>query len=189
MAELVVNQKKKIHPHKFALWLAIASIVMMFAGLTSAYIVKGNMPGWSTVEIPYHFYYSTFVIVLSSLTMILAKKAFAGRQMVRYKTFITVTAALGVLFVVLQALGFSYLFSRGVSFEGTAGAGQFLYVIFSLHALHILGGVVAVLVLFVRSFNQKTRFYNIVPVELVGTYWHFVDILWIYLLVFFLITG
>src|SRR5690554_238077 len=189
MSELVVNQNKKIHPHKFALWLGIVSIVMMFGGLTSAYIVKGNMPGWSTVELPIHFYYSTFIILVSSLTMILAKKAFASRQMKKYKTLITLTAVLGVIFVVLQALGFSYLFSKGVTFEGTAGAGQFLYVIFSLHALHIVGGVIALIVLFLRSFNQKTRYYNIVPVELVGTYWHFVDILWIYLLVFFLITG
>lgn len=189
MTDIVLKQNNKIHPHKFALWLGIASIVMMFAGLTSAYIVKGSMPGWSTVVMPVHFYYSTAVILLSSLTVFLAKKSFIGRKMKQYRILITVTAALGLVFVLLQALGFKYLFEHGVTFAGSAGAGQFLYVIFSLHIVHVLGGVVALLVVFVRAFNQKTRFYNVVPIELVGIYWHFVDLLWVYLFIFFLITG
>ena len=72
----VNEQRKKIHPHKFAMWIGIGSIIMMFAGLTSAYIVKRDQPGWTTFDIPRSFWYSTFAILVSSLTMQMALKAF-----------------------------------------------------------------------------------------------------------------
>ena len=182
----IVSTRQKIHPHKFTLWIAIGSIIMMFAGLTSAYIVKGEQPGWTTVLVPKLFYYSTAVILLSSLTMQMAHKAFKERSMQQYRILITVTAALGLAFVAMQVLGFQQLFRSGVKLEGGSGAGQFLYIIFGLHALHVLGGVIALLFMFFKAFSSKIRSYNVVPVEVVSTYWHFVDFLWIYLFVFFL---
>ena len=99
------------------------------------------------------------------------------------------TFVLGCDFVVLQWIGFKGLWNQGVHFTGAAGAGQFLYIIFGLHALHVLGGIIALLVMFIKAFFGKVKLYSAVPVEVVATYWHFVDILWIYLLVFFLIIG
>ncbi|MBA4168201.1 MAG: cytochrome c oxidase subunit 3 [Chitinophagaceae bacterium] len=160
---------------------------MMFAGLTSAFIVKGSQPNWSTVEMPKVFYYSTFVILLSSLTVQLALKAFKERGMKQYRRLITVTAALGIIFIALQFIGFSQLWHSGVDFRGS-GAGQFLYIIFGLHALHVLGGVVTLLVMFIKAFSSKVRNYNPVSIELASTYWHFVDLLWIYLFVFFMFS-
>jgi cytochrome c oxidase subunit 3 len=182
----LVSTRQKIHPHKFTLWIAIGSIIMMFAGLTSAYIVKGEQPGWTTVLVPKLFYYSTAVMLLSSLTMQMAHKAFKERSMQQYRTLITVTAVLGLAFVVMQVIGFQQLYHSGVKLEGGSGAGQFLYIIFGLHALHVLGGVIALLFMFLKAFSAKIRSYNVVPVEVVSTYWHFVDFLWIYLFVFFL---
>ena len=179
------SQRKKIHPHKFTLWVAIASIIMMFAGLTSAYIVKGSQPGWTSIEIPKLFYYSTMVILLSSFTMQWALKSFKERKMNLYRRLITVTAVLGIGFIALQILGFNQLWNDGVTFQGS-GAGQFLYVIFALHALHVLGGAITLLVMFLKAFSAKFRSYNPIPVEVAATYWHFVDILWVYLFVFFL---
>jgi len=181
----VSEQQKRIHPHKFTLWVAIGSIIMMFAGLTSAYIVKREQPGWTTFEIPRTFWYSTAVMLLSSVTIQMALKAFRDREMRRYKNLITLTALLGIVFVILQWIGFSQIWDSGITFHGS-GAAQFLYVIAGLHALHVIGGVIALLVMFVKAFNKKIRVYNSVPVELVNTYWHFVDILWIYLFIFFL---
>jgi cytochrome c oxidase subunit 3 len=185
MTETVSTQRKKIHPHKFTLWVAIASIIMMFAGLTSAYIVKGSMPGWVNVSMPKLFYYSTAVMLISSLTMQMAVKSFKERNMQQYRRTITVTAILGAAFIVMQVLAFKQLYHAGVRMEGS-GAGQFLYIIFGLHALHVLGGVIALLVMFGKAFSARVRNYNPVPVEVASTYWHFVDLLWIYLFVFFL---
>ena len=186
MTETVSTQQKKIHPHKFTLWVAIASIIMMFAGLTSAYIVKGSLPGWVDVEMPKLFYYSTAVMLISSVLMQVSVKAFKERNMRLYRRAITLTVLLGAAFIAMQILGFMQLNNSGVKMEGSS-AGQFLYIIFGLHALHVLGGVIALLVMFLKAFNPKIRSYNPVPVEVAATYWHFVDLLWVYLFIFFLI--
>lgn len=186
---IVSSRQQKIHPHKFTLWLAIGSIIMMFAGLTSAYIVKGEQPGWTTVVVPKIFYYSTAVMLLSSFTMQVALKSFKERSMRQYRGLITVTALLGMAFIAMQIIGFQQLFHSGVKLEGGSGAGQFLYIIFGLHALHVLGGAIALLIMFFRAFSAKIRSYNAVPVEVVSTYWHFVDLLWVYLFIFFLIKA
>lgn len=188
MTEAVSTQRKKIHPHKFTLWIGIGSIVMMFAGLTSAYIVKGSLPGFTGVQMPAIFIYSTVVMLLSSLTMQWALKSFKERGMVQYRWLLTVTMILGFGFIAMQVAGFSQLW-KTVKMSGSTGAGQFLYVIFGLHAVHVLGGVIALLIMFAKAFSARIRNYNSVPVEVMATYWHFVDLLWIYLFVFFLIKS
>jgi len=184
------NQRKKLHPHKFTLWIAIASILMMFAGLTSAFIVKSNLVGWRNIDMPKVFWASTAAIVSSSVTIQMALRAFRQRDMRLYRSLILVTLLLGVAFVVLQWFGFKNLWDQQqITWKGTSGAGQFLYVIFGLHALHVVGGVIALLVLFIKAFFGKTKVYSPVPTEVTATYWHFVDLLWIYLLVFFIVIG
>lgn len=183
------QQRKKIHPHKFTLWVAMASILMMFAGLTSAVIIKSNQVGWQGVEMPKFFWYSTGVILLSSLTIQMALRSFRQREMTQYRLLIGVTFLLGIAFVILQWLGFGELWVQKITFRGSSGAGQFLYAIFGLHALHVIGGVITLMVMFIKAFAGKIKLYSSVPVEVAATYWHFVDILWIYLLIFFLIIG
>jgi cytochrome c oxidase subunit 3 len=187
--DIVSNQqRKRIHPHKFTLWVAIGSIVMMFAGLTSAYIVKSNQVNWKPVTLPSVFWISTAAMLLSSLTLQMALRSFKQREMNKYRSLIGATLLLGAAFIVLQWMGFSELWKQQVTFKG-AGAGQFLYIIFGLHALHVVGGVVVLLVMFIKAFTGKIKLYSSVPVEVAATYWHFVDFLWIYLLVFFLFIG
>ncbi len=183
----VADQNKKIHPHKFTLWVGIGSIIMMFAGLTSAYIVKREQPGWTTFTTPIAFYYSTAVMLISSCTIFLAAKSFGERRMIRYKKLVIATAIFGLLFMLLQWLGFRHLWLTGTTFHGS-GAGQFLYIIAGLHALHVFGGIIALFTLWVRARNTRIRSYNAVPVDVVSTYWHFVDLLWIYLFIFFLLV-
>jgi cytochrome c oxidase subunit 3 len=177
-----------MHPHKFTLWVAIGSIVMMFAGLTSAFIVKSNQTNWVPVSIPVVFWISTAVIVGSSLTVQMALRSFKQRGMQQYRLLIGLTLLLGITFVVLQWIGFQQLWEQNITFKG-GGAGQFLYVIFGLHAIHVLGGVIALIVMFIKAFLGKTKLYSSVPVEVAATYWHFVDLLWLYLLIFFLVIG
>lgn len=185
-SDMVMQQRKRIHPTKFTLWVAIGSIIMMFAGLTSAYIVKRSQPNWSTFEMPVLFWYSTAVIVLSSITMQMALKAFIQRNRSLYRGLLTLTVLLGVTFVILQWLGFSKIWASGVTFAG-AGGGQFLYIIAGLHAIHVIAGLIALAIMFFKAVSTKSRNYNSVPVEVMATYWHFVDALWIYLMVFFML--
>lgn len=187
--DIVSNQQqKKVHPHKFTMWVAIGSIVMMFAGLTSAFIVKSNQAGWRSVTIPQLFWISTAVIIISSITVQLALRSFKQREMNQYRLLTGLTLLLGAAFVVLQWLGFQQLWEQKITLRGS-GAGQFLYVIFGLHAVHVVGGVLALMVMFIKAFVGKTKLYSSVPVEVMATYWHFVDILWLYLLIFFLVIG
>lgn len=179
------QQRDRIHPHKFTLWVGIASIIMMFAGLTSAYIVKKGQAGWVDVNTPPYFWYSTAVLLLSSVTIQGALRAKKQREMNQYRVLLLITMVLGLLFVFLQWKGFTWLWNHGVHFEG-AGAGQFLYIIFGLHALHVIGGVIALVVITAKQYLGKVRTYNTTGIEVMSTYWHFVDLLWIYLLVFFI---
>jgi cytochrome c oxidase subunit III len=184
-----IEQHKRIHPHKFTLWVAIGSIIMMFAGLTSAYIVKSNQAAWQEIKTPQVFWFSTAAILLSSLTIQLALRSFKQRDMGRYRLLMAFTVILGAAFVILQGMGFNELWYSGIQFKGVAGAGQFLYVIFSLHALHVVGGVIALLVMLAKAFFGRTKIYGSTGIEIAAMYWHFVDVLWIYLLVFFLWIG
>lgn len=185
---MVSTQRQRLHPHKFTLWVAIASIIMMFAGLTSAYIVKSNQANWEEVRTPVEFWYSTIAMLLSSLTIQMALRAFKQRELRNFRGLLVATLVLGVAFVYFQWQGFTWMWDNGVHFRG-AGAGQFLYIIAGLHGLHVIGGMVALLVMLGKAFVGRTKSYDSVPVEVMSTYWHFVDALWLYLLIFFIWIG
>lgn len=182
-----MNVKNKIHPYKFTLWIAIGSILMMFAGLTSAYIVKRNMANWSLVEMPSIFWVSTFSILISSITIYFAKKLFVQRKMLEYRLLFGLTASLGILFLILQIVGFFSYKSLDIKLigAGSNASYSFLLAIALLHGLHVLGGVIALVVVFFKGLNNSSRNYSTVPIDVVSIYWHFVDLLWIYLFVFF----
>jgi cytochrome c oxidase subunit III len=186
MSESTSN--KKMHPHKFTLWVAIGSITMMFAGFTSAYIVKSNQAGWQPVQMPKIFFVSTVLILLSSGTIYLAYRALKSRETVKYRTLVSLTAILGLAFVATQLIGFNELWQQNITFKDSV-AGSFFYIITGVHALHVIGGVIALLVIFARAFSSKTKYYSTAPVEIAGIYWHFVDVLWIYLFLFFLMVA
>ena len=191
MSSETQQQRKRLHPYKFSLWVGMASILMMFAGFTSAYLVKRNDSTWLQFSLPPVFWYSTFVILLSSLTIYLAGKSFKSRNMARYRVLITVTAALGVLFVILQLMGFQYLQNHGIKLIGTGSnpSGSFLGVITGVHMLHVIGGVIVLLIMFIKAFNSSSKNYSSIPIEVASTYWHFVDAIWIYLFIFFNIVS
>lgn len=191
MATVSEQQRKKLHPYKFSLWVAMASILMMFAGFTSAYIVKSNDSNWLQFSLPPVFSYSTAVILLSSLTIYLASRAFKAHNMARYRILITITVALGVLFVILQWVGFQYLQNHGVKLIGSGSnpSASFLGVITGVHMLHVIGGVIVLIIMFLKAFISRRKNYSSIPIEVTSTYWHFVDAIWIYLFIFFNIVS
>ncbi len=184
-------QRQKIHPHKLLMWIAIASICMMFAGWTSAFLVRKAQGNWLIFTMPVAFWISTAVVMISSVTMHFSIAAFKKRNMKQYKTLISITAVLGFLFMVLQFLGFYEMHQAGVTLASTAEgvSGSFVYVISGVHLLHMLGGVIALIIVFITvNFRRKTKVYSSTGLEILGTYWHFVDVLWIYLFLFFFIN-
>jgi cytochrome c oxidase subunit III len=181
------TNSKKIHPHKFSLWIAMASIIMAFAGLISAYLVKMSQSNWLQFNLPAIFTLSTIVIIASSATMYFAVRAFKQREIPTYRLLITITAVLGIVFMALQIKGFFVTDHAGVKIvgKGANASGSFLLAIAGLHILHVLGGVIVLIVQFFRAFSRKNRIYSAVPVEVAALYWHFVDVLWIVLFIFF----
>lgn len=179
-------EKKKIHPYKFILWVAMGSILMMFAGFTSAYIVKRNQANWQGFDLPDIFMYSTVVIVLSSVTMQLAVRNIRNRNMQAYRQLLLVTAVLGIAFIAMQWTGFTQLHDRGIKLigQGSNVSGSFLAAIAGMHMLHVAGGVIALVWMLRNALFSKTRTYTAVPAEVAAQYWHFVDLLWIYLFLF-----
>ena len=175
----------KIHPKKLALWVGLVSLVMMFTALTSAFIVRRAAGNWLEFSIPSIFYVNTLVIVGSSLTLHAAYVAFKREAARAYKFLLGLTLALGIAFVYLQYVGWEALAASGVPLKINP-SGDFIYAISGLHAVHVIGGVAILLVALIMAFVLPMR---VTParqlrLELTMTYWHFVDVLWIYLIVF-----
>jgi cytochrome c oxidase subunit 3 len=187
MIDVLSDQKRKIHPHKFTLWVAIGSILMMFAGLTSAFIVKRSQANWIMLDIPLIFWYSTVAILTSSVAIQLSLKALKQRNMIGYRRWLVITAVLGIVFLVLQIIGFIQFGDQDIKLigAGSNASYSFLLAISGLHGLHVLGGVITLIVIAIRAVSISKRNYSSVPHEIAATYWHFVDALWIYLFIFF----
>ncbi|WP_020569419.1 cytochrome c oxidase subunit 3 [Neolewinella persica] len=181
----VATRRNKIHPKKLALWVGLVSLIMMFTALTSAYVVRRAAGNWLEFDIPSIFYWNTLVIVVSSLTLHAAYSAFKREAAFAYKSLLSLTFVLGIAFVILQYLGWEQLAAEGVPLKINP-SGDFVYAISGLHAVHVLGGIavltVALVVAFVRKLKRTPA--RQLRLELTLTYWHFVDLLWIYLIVF-----
>lgn len=178
-----------IDAKKFALWAGLASIVMFFIGITSAFIVKkvaAQAAGsWKEFAIPTWFYFSTAVIIVSSLTYWMAVRAFKANNRSQFQLLLLATTILGTLFLTMQYLGWSRLVEIGIYLGGaqSTASGSFFYVISGAHAAHILGGLIFLLIATIKSFIKPLSSFNSTSLDMIGTYWHFVDILWIYLFI------
>jgi len=178
-------RRSRIHPKMFVLLIAMASIIMMFAGLTSAYIVRKAQGNWVYYKLPGIFWISTITILLSSFTMAVSVRSFKKRIMPRYRLMLAATLLLGIVFGVCQVIGFNQLYANNIRLNGNPSE-SFLFIITGLHLAHIAGGIIALLVMFFLAFRTRVKVYNTVGTEIMAWYWHFVDVLWIYLFVFFL---
>ncbi len=183
-----------VHPKQFALWLGIGSIIMSFAGLTSAYIVKKGAGYWVEFSLPQFFTFSTLVVAASSLFIQLA---YVFHKKLKDKiaiTFLSLTFIMGLAFLILQYKGWIELTNKGIALDGNP-SGSFVYVISGLHFAHIVGGLIAMFFLLAIKWWRLKRpikkLMNEVDPErntslkLMTTYWHFVGILWVYLFIFF----
>ncbi len=174
----------KIPTPKIVLWVALASMIMIFAGLTSGYVVRQAEGNWMAFEVPLAFYVSTGILLASSLTMFLALRAAKKDDKQALKTWLIFTLGLGFAFVFSQFIGYNQLVKDGVFFTGGNVAGSFFYVITGLHIAHLVGGILALLFTTGKAILEKYNSKNLLGIQLCATYWHFLDFLWLYLFVF-----
>ena len=172
-----------MNPRKFIVWLFIVSIIMLFAAMTSAYLVRRAEGNWLEYEIPAVFSYSTIVLVFSSLTMHWAYLAAKKDNFGTLKTAITITFVAGIAFLYMQFQGWVALVDQKVFFVGNP-AGSFMYVFTGLHAFHLISGLFVLLFGLKAAFQLRIHAKSLDQIEIAATYWHFLDILWLYLFLF-----
>jgi cytochrome c oxidase subunit III len=178
---------RKARSYKLLLIFGMISMFMMFAGLTSAYLVSASRKDWiHTMVLPPAFTISTIVIIISSITMHLAKKAIQKDNQKRTTTFLLTTLVLGIAFVFLQFQGFSQVIDMGFFFTGSEStvSSSFLYVLTILHLTHLFAGLISLLIIIYNHFKQKYNSTQTTGIELGAMFWHFLDILWVYLFLF-----
>lgn len=192
MAQQLISEEKQrtslsMHPKKFALWLFIMSVVMIFAALTSAYIVRQSEGDWFVFELPNMFYFSSLVIIASSASLHWGVLAAQKDELGKLKAAISITTLLGIAFLVMQYIGWGQLVDMNVYFVGNP-SGSFVYVLSGLHGVHLISGVVYLLIILVATFQFKVHAKSLTRLEMCATYWHFLGGLWLYLFVFMIVN-
>ncbi|RTY92952.1 heme-copper oxidase subunit III [Flavobacterium sp. RSP46] len=181
------QKSRTARSYKLILLFAMVSMIMMFAGLTSAFVVSKSRADWlKDFQLPIAFYYSTAAIIGCSVTFYLAKKAIQKDNQTRTTMFLLATLALGILFVFLQFAGFGEIVESGYYFTGSGSSitTTFLYVVTVVHLIHLAGGVISLLIIIYNHFKQKYNSSQTLGIELGAMYWHFLDLLWVYLFLF-----
>lgn len=182
--EYVVAKKKSAKP---MLWISMISMVMFFAGLTSAYVISMKRDDWVSFDLPQAFIISTVLIVASSITLLMSQRFLKRDKRQMSLILLVITLFLGIGFIWQQYVGFNQLKSIGLFFTGPEStvSTSFIIGITFIHVLHLLAGVIVLLVVIYNHFKYKYKSDDMLGFELGAIFWHFVDILWIYLFFFF----
>lgn len=182
--EYIAAKKKSLKP---MLWVSMISMVMFFAGLTSAYVISMKRDDWVSFDLPQAFYTSTFLIVVSSITLLLSQRFLKKDKRQLSIILLVISLLLGIGFIWQQYVGFNQLESIGLYFTGlnSTVSTSFIIGITFLHVLHLLAGVIVLFVVIYNHFKYKYKPDDMLGFELGAIFWHFVDILWIYLFFFF----
>jgi cytochrome c oxidase subunit 3 len=189
MMAQIQEDKYNLAPKKFNMWIFIFTSFMFFAALTSGFIVyTGGREHAINIILPKAFMYSTTVIILSSITMFIASRAAKRLQFAKQRLFLWITLALGIAFFLIQLYGWSVLIKMGVYFINPNASQSFIYVFTGMHLIHILAGLFLIINTLWRSYRNTPQAKNLFGMEMSGIFWHFVDIIWIYLYVFLLLN-
>jgi cytochrome c oxidase subunit 3 len=180
---IIKNNRAK----KMMLWFGMISMSMTFAGLTSAYVVSSSRSDWiKQIDLPFAFTISTFLLLLSSATFYLALKNIKNSLIKRAQSLLFTTLILAITFIYFQFQGFGEIIKQGYYFTGAESSitTSYLYVLVLLHLAHLSAGIIVVLYVIYNTFNKKYLEGNTLGFELAVTFWHFLDILWLYLFLF-----
>lgn len=180
-------EEKNDRAKRMMLMFGIGSLIMSFAGLTSAVLISRKREDWMhNFELPQAFFISCVLIIISSITFILAKKAVKNSNRSLATVMLLATFGLGVAFIICQFEGFKQIVASGYYFTGETSnvTMSFIYVIAFVHILHVAVGLISILVVIYNHFKQKYTATKMLGMELSATFWHFVDILWLFLFLF-----
>lgn len=181
------SYQNKSKTYKTMLWIGMISMFMMFGGLTSAYIVSKSRPDWmSDFELPFAFSLSTFVMITSSIIFHLAVKAIKRDNRAQTSLFLGITLILGIIFIVLQFVGFNEIIETGYFFTGPESSvtTSFLYIVVVMHLAHLFAGIISLLIVIYNHYKQKYNSSQPLGIELSALFWHFLDFVWLYLFLF-----
>jgi cytochrome c oxidase subunit 3 len=182
------EQERKGKTYKLLLWFAMISICMIFAGLTSAYVVSKSRPDWlKDFHLPIAFLSSTIAMLLSSFTFYSALQTMKKGNRNQTTILLLFTLALGIAFIILQFKGFGQVIENGYFFTGSESnvTTSFLYISVLVHIAHLLGGIISLLIVIYNHYKQKYNSTQTLGIELSAMYWHFMDFIWVYLFLFF----
>ena len=182
------QELRKGRTYKMLLLFGMISIFMIFAGLSSAYVVSKSRPDWlKDFQLPNAFVISTVVMLVSSFAFYGALKATKANNRSLATTMLLTTLGLGIAFIFLQFEGFSQVVANGYFFTGSESnvTTSFLYIVVIVHIAHLLGGIISLLIVIYNHFKQKYNPAQTLGIELSAMYWHFMDFIWIYLFLFF----
>ena len=177
---------------KMMLWLAMISMSMTFAGLTSAYVVSSSRADWiQQIDLPFDFTISSLIIILSSVTFYLAFKMLKMKNLKITHLLLIITLSLALAFIYFQIQGFNGIIEKGYYFTGPESSitTSYLYILVLLHIAHLVAGIITVLYVLFNSFKGVYLNENTLGFELALTFWHFLDILWLYLYLFVSFSG
>ena len=167
---------------KVGLWVFLGSLTMLFAAFTSAYIVRRAGTDWAPLRVPSVLWTNTLVLLLSSVTIEVGRRAFDSLRPLAFRKWMSVTFVLGTLFVAGQLFAWRQLAEQGIFLQSNPHS-SFFYVLTGVHGAHVIGGILALAYVLVQSWRyQLTPGASSAP-ALCATYWHFVDAVWIYLFV------
>ncbi len=181
------TKEKQNRAKKMMLWFGIISLIMSFAGLTSAFIVSSSREDWlSDFVLPSSFTYSTLIIFLSSLFLYTAKQALKKNQATTTTSLLIGAFVLGIAFIYSQILGFNQIIDSGYNFTGPTSniTMSYVYIIAVVHIVHVLAGIICLIVVIINQLNKKYSAEDTLGFDLASTFWHFVDVLWLYLFFF-----
>lgn len=183
----MVDQPIAMHPKKFALWLFLVTIVMIFAALTSAYIVRQSEGNWLEYDLPTIFWYTSGIVIVSSVFLQYAYSSAKKDNIAGLRTGLGLAVLFGIAFLVGQWYSWVALVDENVFFVGNP-SGSFLYVFTGLHAVHLISGVIFLIIVLISSFRYQIHSKSMVRMEMATTYWHFLGGLWLYLFMFLLLN-
>ena len=169
------------------IWILLTAIIMLFAGLSSAYIVLRGVPAWQNIQLPSLLWTNTAVLLLSSLAIELSRRAILRSDLPSMRRWLSVGGVLGLAFLAGQLAAWRQLVNAGVYLPSTLQS-SFFYILTGLHGLHLIGGVVALSIVLVMAFKNRLSALRYEPLKLCSTYWHVMDALWVWLFLLLLLS-
>ncbi|MEQ6168941.1 cytochrome c oxidase subunit 3 [Ekhidna sp. MALMAid0563] len=186
--EIEAGKVRSMHPQKFAMWLFLVSVIMIFISLSSAYIVKKSVGEWIYIDFPPLFKWTTAIIILSSVSMHFAYISAKRNNIQNIRIGLAVTGILALAFIVGQVKAWGQLVDGGYHFVGNP-ASSFIYIFTGLHIVHLIGAVVFLLIVLAKAFKYKVHSKSMVRIEMCTTFWHFLGGLWLYLYLFLIFNN